>query len=70
MSRYVEDIRTLLSHSPLSERKAFIMSFVREVRVTGREVLLTYTMPLSADEVTEETVGVLPTVRYGGRYWI
>jgi chaperonin cofactor prefoldin len=69
VSRYVEDIRTLLSHSPLSERKAFIRSFVREVRVTGQEVLLTYTMPLSADGVTEEMVGVLPTVRYGGQYW-
>ena len=67
VSRCVEDMRTLLAHSPLSERKAFIKSFVREVKVTGQEVLLTYTMPLSSDGAFEETVGVLPSVRYGGR---
>lgn len=69
VSPYVEDMHALLAHSPLSERKAFIRSFVKEVKVTGQEVLLTYTMPLSPDGASEEGVGVLPTVRYGGRYW-
>ncbi len=32
---YVEDLRILLEESPLAERKSFIKSFVREVRVIG-----------------------------------
>jgi len=67
---YVDDLRTLLNNSSLAERKAFIRSFVKEVKVTGDEVLLTYTMPLSSTGISEEKVGVLSTVQYGGRYWI
>ena len=63
---YVDDLRNLLDNSTLAERKAFIRSFVKEVKVTGDEVLLTYTMPLSS-RVPEEKVGVLSTVQYGGR---
>ncbi|MFC1957028.1 hypothetical protein ACFLVY_01885, partial [Chloroflexota bacterium] len=65
---YVDDLRNLLNNSSLAERRAFIRSFVKEVKVTGDKVLLTYTMPLSS-RVSEEKVGVLSTVQYGGRYW-
>ena len=34
--RYVEDLRGLLSQGSLSEQKAFIRSFVKEVGVTGK----------------------------------
>ncbi len=64
---YVDDLRNLLNNSSLAERRAFIRSFVKEVKVTGDEVLLTYTMPLSPTGVSEEKVGVLSTVQYGGR---
>ena len=67
---YVDDLRNLLNNSSLAERRAFIRSFVEEVKVTGDEVLLTYTMPLSPKGISEEKVGVLSTVQYGGRYWI
>ena len=66
---YVDDLRNLLNNSSLAERRAFIRSFVKEVKVTGDEVLLTYTMPLSPEGISEEKVGVLSTVQYGGRYW-
>ena len=66
---YVEDLRNLLEESPLAERRSFIKSFIREVRVTGTEVLLTYNMPLSAGSLSEETLVVPPIVHYGGRYW-
>lgn len=69
VSRYVGDLRDLLANSSLTERRAFIKSFVKEVKVTGDEVLLTYTMPLPPKETSEEKVGVLSTVQYGGRYW-
>ena len=64
---YTSDLRNLLSNSSLSERKAFIRSFVKEVKVTGDDVLITYTMPLSPKGISEEKVGVLSTVQYGGR---
>ena len=69
VTSYVDDLRTLLNESSLAERKSFIRSFVKEVRVTGNEVLLTYTMPLPPAGISQETGGVLSTVQYGGRYW-
>lgn len=66
---YVEDLRNLLEDSPLVERKSFIKSFIREVRVTGSEVLLTYNIPLSASSSSQETLIVPPIVYDGGRYW-
>ncbi len=64
---YVEDLRNLLEDSQLTERKSFIKSFVREVRVTGTEVLLSYNIPLSAGLASQETLVVPPIVHYGGR---
>lgn len=66
---YVEDLRNLLEDSSLAERKSFIKSFVREVRVTGTEVLLTYNIPLSASSSSQDTLVVPPIVHDGGRYW-
>ena len=63
---YVEDLREVLTNSPLPEQKAFIRSFVKEVRVTGKEVLLTYTIPLPPEGTLQETAAVLDTVHYGG----
>jgi hypothetical protein len=56
----------LLEESTLAERKSFIRSFVKEVKVTGNEVPLTYTMPLPPEEISEERVGVLYFVHDGG----
>jgi len=50
-----------------AERRAFIRSFAKEVKVTGDSALLTYTIPLSPKGIPEEKVGVLSTVQYGGR---
>ncbi|MFC1995161.1 recombinase family protein [Chloroflexota bacterium] len=63
----LEDLREMLNDSPLCETRAFIRSFVKEVKVTGGEVVLTYTMPTSQG-LLEEAIPVLPTVKYGGRY--
>jgi hypothetical protein len=46
--------------------KAFIRSFVKEVRETGKEVVLTYTIPLPPQGPLQETAAVLDTVHYGG----
>ena len=65
---YVADLCNLLSESPLAERKSFIKSFVKEVKVTGTEVRLTYTVPMPPKGISQETVGVPPIVHYGGPF--
>ena len=59
-TRCVDDLRGLLEESDLVERKSFIRSFVKEVRVAGDKVLLSYTIPLPPQEISEEKVGVMP----------
>ncbi len=68
VAQCVADLRSLLSESSLAEKKSFIRSFIKEVKVTGDEVLLTYTTPMLPRGVTEEKLKVLSIVHYGGRY--
>ena len=70
VQHYVEDMRDVLTNSPLTERRSFVKSFVKEVKVTGKDVLLTYTIPMSRNRVLQEGVTVLDTVQDGGRLWI
>ncbi len=67
---YVEDLRNLLSESTLTDKKTFIRSFIKEVKVTGNEASLTYTLPLPPAGVIEEKIVVPPIVQYGGPGWI
>ena len=69
VTRYVQDLRNLLSESSLAERKSFIKSFVKEVRVTGDKALLNYTIPLPPRGLTIEEMPVLSIVHYGGPLW-
>ena len=59
---YVDDLHELLKEGSLAERRTFIRSFVKEVRVTGNEAVLSYSMPILPEKVTIEKDGVLPTV--------
>ncbi len=63
----ISDLHDMLNESPLTERKSFIRSFVKEVKVTGDDVLLTYTIPMLPGRITEEKLPVLSIVHYGGR---
>jgi len=65
---YVADLRNLLTRSELAERRAFIRSFVKEIRVTGDEVIITYTMPLISNGSSVDKIGVLPIVQHGRPY--
>jgi hypothetical protein len=67
VTHYVKDLRNLLDDSPLTERKSFIKSFIKEARVTGAEVSLIYTIPMSPRGITNDELAVLPIVQYGGR---
>jgi site-specific DNA recombinase len=64
----VEDMHALLSEGTLAERRAFVRDLVKEVRVTGDEVLVTYSPPFPEERLSAAGAGVLPTERYGGRY--
>ncbi len=66
----VNGLRNMLDESTIPERKAFVKSFVREVRVTGSEVSLSYVPPLLAGMMSKETLSLPPIVHDGGRYWI
>ena len=66
VSKYVDDLRNVLTNSPITEQKDFVRSFVKEVKVTGNDVLLTYTMPQPPYGITQELTGVINTVHYGG----
>ena len=63
----VDDLRDLLTEGSPAERRTFIKGFVKEVKVTGNEVVMSYTMPILPDNLTMDEEGVLPTVQYGGR---
>jgi hypothetical protein len=64
---YVDDLSGLLRSGTLTERKAFIKSLIKEVKVTGNEAVLTYTIPIIPDKIAIERERVLPTVQFGGR---
>lgn len=65
--RYVEDLQQFIDSSELTERRSFIKSFVKEIKVTRNEGLIRYTFPIPPDNHEEEGIGVLPTVCHGGR---
>lgn len=67
LGRYVDDLRKLLTVSELTEKRAFIRSFVENIKVVGDEATITYVMPLNG--LIEQKIGVLPIVQYSGRYW-
>jgi hypothetical protein len=59
---YVDDLYQFLDSSELSERRAFVKSFIKDVTITGHEGLIRYVLPLPSDNITEEKV-VLPIVQ-------
>jgi site-specific DNA recombinase len=66
--KYVEDLHQFIDSSELTERRAFIKSFVKEIKVTGNEGQIKYNFPIPPDNHEEEELGVLPIVRYSGRW--
>ena len=66
VTRYVQDLRNLLSQSAIAERKSFIKSFVKEIVMTNDTAILKYTIPLPKAGVLEEHLGVLHIAHHGG----
>jgi len=54
-----DDLDNSMARGPVFNGRACIQGFIRDVRVTGREVLVTYTIPLSSARTSGENAGVL-----------
>jgi len=67
MTEYIADTQAVLREGTLVERKAFIRSFVKDIRVSGDQAMITYSIPEVPENVSLREVGVLSTVQYGGR---
>ncbi|MBA7701386.1 hypothetical protein ES703_110122 [subsurface metagenome] len=65
MTQQVEDLRNQLCLSSITEKKSFIKSFIKGVKVTGKAVTIRYSIPPQCGIITT----VPPIVYYGGRYW-
>ncbi len=74
MTAYAQDLRVFLNESELTERRAFIESFVKEIVVVPDNAVVRYTIPMPDDspipgrDVEEMTQNgsVLSTVPVGG----
>ena len=77
IAAYAKDMRDFLNESELTERRAFIESFVKEIVVMPGDALLRYTVPMPDDSLipgraTEKVAldgSVLSTVHDGGPKW-
>ena len=62
---YVADFRSLLQEGTFPERKALVRNFVKGIKITDDEAVLTYTIPMPSDGVTSEALPVLDFVQSG-----
>ena len=78
IAAYAKDMRDFLNESELTERRAFIKSFVKEIVVMPGDALLRYTVPMPDDSLipgrAAEKVAlpgpVLSTMHDGGPTWM
>ena len=77
IAAYAQDMNEFLQESELTERRAFIESFVKEIVIVPGDALMRYTVPMPDDSLipgkATETVAlpdsVLSTVHDGGPDW-
>ena len=60
------ELGEVLSRGTLVERERFIRSFVQEVRVTGSEATIRYTLPFPPNDAGDESQKVLNSIYCGG----
>ncbi len=76
ITAYAQDMSVFLNESELTERRAFIETFVKEIVVMPDNAVVRYTIPMPEDSPiggtdAEEMAlngSVLSTVKYGGRW--
>ena len=71
IEKCADDLKELLStKSSLAERRSFIRSFVKDIRVKDSKAELFYTIPLPPNDVTHSEAEVLSLVQLGRASWI
>ena len=60
VKRYADDLRDLLEETNLTERKAFIRSFVKRIEIDKEQVTLQYKLPLPMGGDIRKSEEVLP----------
>ena len=66
-----DDLSALLSsNGSLAERRSFIRSFVKDVRVKEETVEITYTIPMPPSDIAHGETAVLSLVQHGSAYGI
>ena len=63
---YAQDLQGLLEESEITERKAFVRSFVDRIDVDLQNVTVHYKLPLPIGAGTENSREVLPIITFGG----
>ena len=66
---YATEMQEIIREGSLAHRKAFIRSFVKDIRVSGDQAMITYSIPEVPENVSLREVGVPPIAQRGGRYW-
>ena len=66
VTRSVNELNELLNNSQFTEKKSFVRTFVKEVKVTDNEVLITYTIPMLPNGNDEDKLSVLSFGHDGG----
>ena len=66
---YAGDLQSLLEESEVTERKAFVRSFVDRIEVNPEDVTIHYRLPLPSDPSKADSVEVLPIETFGGPNW-
>ena len=62
---YIDNLRSLLAESCITEQRSFLKSFVERIEVDDSEIKIYYTIPMPPASLPEETVGVIPFVHHG-----
>jgi site-specific DNA recombinase len=63
---YAQDLRGLLEEADLTERKAFLRSFVRRIEIDRDRVTIHYNLPQPQEERLDKGAEVLPIDTHGG----
>lgn len=64
--KYQDDLGAILEQGTLSERKAFLRSFIQSIKKGDTQVTINYTLPVPQAQVPIDHLGVLDTASLGG----
>jgi site-specific DNA recombinase len=71
VEKYADDLKELLSSkSSLAERRGFIRTFVKDIKVKDNKAQLIYTIPLPPTNLVSSEAEVLSIVQLGSGGWI